>query len=240
MQYERMNRLQPREPLGFDAAPPSLPKEPFILADLVLVAMAIAIAFRGGGPLDAWQFLWVTVCVVTGALLFCVPYLIEHRWKLHRKAIEVLIATEKQSQAIRQALIEMQSLRRDLEPDPETTFAEEREKHEDRQRLLRVERRMEELEYVLATIENHVAPEAAAKADPFAEGLRILGDETNPATEEGLQTSGKQASPLLKKALGKAPGGLPTSLQRIIRGSSNTPKPDTQRGDGNQGSGTTG
>lgn len=58
---------------------PALPKWPFFVSDLLLVGFALAIAFRGDGPLDAWQFFSCFLLVGLGAVLMAAPFVLEFR-----------------------------------------------------------------------------------------------------------------------------------------------------------------
>tara|TARA_B100001248_G_scaffold201492_1_gene155735 strand:- start:19808 stop:21088 length:1281 start_codon:yes stop_codon:yes gene_type:complete len=65
-----------------EQARPTLPKWPFYFGDLLLVSTAILIAFNGGGALNGWQFFWCFASVVSGAVLFVVPFVLEFRGQL--------------------------------------------------------------------------------------------------------------------------------------------------------------
>lgn len=58
---------------------PALPKAPFIIGDVILVLTAILIANSGDGPLEPLSFFWVIICVGMGAVLACLPYIVEYR-----------------------------------------------------------------------------------------------------------------------------------------------------------------
>lgn len=54
---------------------PKLSKFPFIVADLVLIAAAVAIATRSATPITTGPLLAITICVVAGSALLVVPFL---------------------------------------------------------------------------------------------------------------------------------------------------------------------
>ncbi len=54
---------------------PKLPKLPFVIGDLLLIATAAFIALRSPAPIGPGPLLAVTVCVVFGAALLVVPFL---------------------------------------------------------------------------------------------------------------------------------------------------------------------
>lgn len=62
-----------------DHISPKLSRLPFFLGDGLLVGLACFIAIQGRQPLDQWQVLACTVCVVTGAGLGVFPFLLEYR-----------------------------------------------------------------------------------------------------------------------------------------------------------------
>ena len=60
---------------------PKLPKLPFLLGDVVLLAAAWFIADRATGPLDTNTLAAVTACVAVGALLGAIPFLTDYARK---------------------------------------------------------------------------------------------------------------------------------------------------------------
>lgn len=56
----------------------TLPKWPFILGDLLLVATALAIAILGNWQLTDWQVVACVLAVALGAALFVLPYIVEY------------------------------------------------------------------------------------------------------------------------------------------------------------------
>jgi hypothetical protein len=56
----------------------TLPKWPFILGDLLLVATALAIAILGNWQLTNWQVVACVLAVALGAALFVLPYIVEY------------------------------------------------------------------------------------------------------------------------------------------------------------------
>lgn len=56
-----------------------IPKWPFYVADVMLLALAYFIYYLNAGLLDGWTALATLLCVFTGAGFFVVPYLLEFR-----------------------------------------------------------------------------------------------------------------------------------------------------------------
>ena len=56
----------------------TLPKWPFILGDLLLVATALAIAILGNWQLTDWQVVACVLAVALGAALFVLPFIVEY------------------------------------------------------------------------------------------------------------------------------------------------------------------
>lgn len=54
---------------------PKLPKLPFVVGDLLLIATAVIIALRSPAPIGPVPLLAITICMVFGAALLVVPYL---------------------------------------------------------------------------------------------------------------------------------------------------------------------
>ena len=57
---------------------PKITKWPFYVVDAILVISAFIVAFKGGGPLDHWQFFWCFIYISTGAVSFLAPHLLEY------------------------------------------------------------------------------------------------------------------------------------------------------------------
>ena len=55
------------------------PKWPFLLGDAVLVAAAAGVIYRAAHPISQTEILIVSGCVVLGALLGCLPFILEYR-----------------------------------------------------------------------------------------------------------------------------------------------------------------
>ncbi len=70
------------------SVPPALPKWPFLLGDVLLVALAAFVIFRAEGELNSWQIAFCVLGVVVGALLLIAPFIIEFylKQKLHEAA----------------------------------------------------------------------------------------------------------------------------------------------------------
>ena len=62
-----------------DHIAPKLSRLPFFLGDGLLVGLACFIVIQGHQPLDQWQMLACTICIVAGAGLGVLPFLLEYR-----------------------------------------------------------------------------------------------------------------------------------------------------------------
>ncbi len=86
---------------------PTLPKWPFYVGDVLLVGIALLLAFRGGGALDAAQMFWVIGAVGLGAVLFVLPFIIEYRTRIaiaeSGRDAEIWENTERMEAALQQA-----------------------------------------------------------------------------------------------------------------------------------------
>ncbi len=60
----------------------TLSKWPFVLGDVLLVAMALAIAVLGNWQLTNWQVAACVIAVALGAALFVLPYIVEFRVRI--------------------------------------------------------------------------------------------------------------------------------------------------------------
>jgi hypothetical protein len=60
-------------------ASPRLNKLPFLAGDVLLIVVGAWLALRPGPPLDLWHNLLLAGCVLAGAWLAVVPFLVEHR-----------------------------------------------------------------------------------------------------------------------------------------------------------------
>ena len=58
---------------------PKLPKWPFFLGDLLLIAGAVLICFRTSLPLGLWEGTLIAVSIAAGALLAILPFILEYR-----------------------------------------------------------------------------------------------------------------------------------------------------------------
>lgn len=63
---------------------PSLPKLPFIAADIVLVATAAFIAWQAPAPLSSSALIAVVACITFGALLLAVPFIADYAQRENR------------------------------------------------------------------------------------------------------------------------------------------------------------
>lgn len=95
------------------SVPPTLPKWPFFLGDLLLVGLAVFVIFRAEGMLNSWQIAFCVLGVVIGGLLLVAPFVIEFylKQKLH-EATEVE-AIETISRRINTAVGEVMELTRE-------------------------------------------------------------------------------------------------------------------------------
>lgn len=57
---------------------PKLSKLPFIAADVALLAAAFAIAYRGGDPLGTGAIIAICACVIVGAGILVIPFMIDY------------------------------------------------------------------------------------------------------------------------------------------------------------------
>ena len=65
-----------------DDAPLKISKWPFYLGDVLLVAIALAIAILGDWQLSDWQVVACVLSVALGAGLFVLPYLVEYSMRM--------------------------------------------------------------------------------------------------------------------------------------------------------------
>jgi molecular chaperone GrpE (heat shock protein) len=79
-----------------DMLPPKVPKWPFYLSDAILLAAAWFIAWQGTLPLGRWEILGGVVCVLLGACVAVLPFVLEY------KGIARLTEAASLSQAIEQ------------------------------------------------------------------------------------------------------------------------------------------
>ncbi len=61
--------------MNYPEEAPKLPKLPFIIGDIVLIATAAAIAIRSAAPIAPGPLLAITICVVFGSALLVIPFL---------------------------------------------------------------------------------------------------------------------------------------------------------------------
>lgn len=61
-----------------DPIAPKLPKWPFFLGDALLLGMAYFIVYQGKFALGHWELCFVVLCVLAGAVLGVVPFLLEY------------------------------------------------------------------------------------------------------------------------------------------------------------------
>ena len=65
----------------------TVPKWPFLLGNAVLVVAAAAVIYRAAHPISQIEILIVSGCVVLGALLGCLPFILEYR--ATKKLVEI-------------------------------------------------------------------------------------------------------------------------------------------------------
>lgn len=91
-----------------------LPKWPFYFGDLFLVSTAILIAFQSSGPLSTWQFFWCFLSVVSGAVLFVIPFIIEFKAQSSLNHIRFSQLSKDSIQRMEAYVLEIQEIRESL------------------------------------------------------------------------------------------------------------------------------
>ena len=56
-----------------------VPKWPFLIANAVLIIAAAALIFRAAHPISLWEIITATVSVTLGAVLGCLPFILDYR-----------------------------------------------------------------------------------------------------------------------------------------------------------------
>jgi molecular chaperone GrpE (heat shock protein) len=59
--------------------PPKLPKWPFLLGDALLLGLAVVVYLRGAASMGHWEILACALCIIVGAGLSVLPFLLEYR-----------------------------------------------------------------------------------------------------------------------------------------------------------------
>lgn len=74
------------DPMQDQADFPRLPKIPFIIFDVLLVLVALAVAYGSDGPLSPALFFLVVFCIALGSTVACLPFYLE--FKTHARLAE--------------------------------------------------------------------------------------------------------------------------------------------------------
>lgn len=64
--------------MNLPAEAPKLNPLPFIIADIVLILTALLIAYESPSPLSTFPLIAITVCVCVGAVLACLPIILNY------------------------------------------------------------------------------------------------------------------------------------------------------------------
>lgn len=66
----------------------SVAKLPFYLGNLLMIALAVAIAMKGDGSISMESILWCVLCVLVGTVIFAIPFLMDHQTHIRIKERE--------------------------------------------------------------------------------------------------------------------------------------------------------
>ncbi|MEO0794165.1 MAG: hypothetical protein AAFX93_03330 [Verrucomicrobiota bacterium] len=89
---------------------PKINKIPFIILDVILVLIALIIAFSSEGPLTPMRFFWVITSVTLGGVVACMPFYVEFRTLSKLKEYDLSQANTENARRIEAALMGIQEI----------------------------------------------------------------------------------------------------------------------------------
>ncbi len=200
---------------------PKITKWPFYVVDAILVISAFIVAFKGGGPLDHWQFFWCFIYISTGAVSFLAPHLLEY---FAAKSVSENASSD--DSTLRSELEDLKKPLENLSKLEEFTAQAINEVEEKYDNLLN-----EFENYKLTTIENpkQIKPHVVELIQPVVETKEIAPVEIKKTvsiveTKEIAPVQIKENKPLVEKKKKKEPVKKEISSKEIKSKSQPSPK----------------
>lgn len=149
----------------------NLPKWPFYLGNILLVGIAILLAFQAGSQLTTAQFFWSFLCVATGAIIFATPFILEYQGQIRIAEAQSKTIGTQQLKQIDGVLNQMQEV--------QESFTQQTNKQTMSHAML---------DAVLKNLDSRLNSfaESVGSFDTLAQNISALGEITQSAESTGL------------------------------------------------------
>lgn len=149
----------------------NLPKWPFYMGNILLVGIAILLAFQAGSQLTTAQFFWSFLCVASGAVIFATPFVLEYQGQIKIAEAKSKTIGTSQLKQIDNVLSQMQ--------DVQEAFTQQTNKQTMSHTML---------DAVLKNLDNRLTSfsESVGSFDALADNIATLGDITQKTQATGL------------------------------------------------------
>jgi hypothetical protein len=214
----------------------TLPKWPFILGDLLLVATALAIAILGNWQLTDWQVLACVLAVALGAALFVLPFIVEF-WAREQEKSSL---TKPQDTALNEQVEELKA-RTAVMADQLTRLAKAQAEAPkvpsapafDTAALKALEERLDQQAKQLKATEKSLreiktAPAPISDSKPAPESKPLAKPPAKPKAKPIAEPAKTPENPLLKRAIHEKQDRATQAVDRIIEAKpeAKIPKPE--------------
>jgi len=209
---------------------PKTPKLYFIAADVLLVAVAVLIAFRSGTPLPPAAVYAISGCVLVGALLLVLPFLLDYNRRQEmlltdrQNALEALARTT--SSAVEQASIAVSGLSEVADLAQKTLKQADQLPHKLHERISEfkalhdeaVAAELESLQQEVNTLRASEAEKLESAADKIQRAAAELGKLESVVRKHvaTIDDAAKRAEQLITSAASKAVQEVETGIAHAL------------------------
>lgn len=185
----------------------NLPKWPFYVGNILLVGIAIFLAFQAGSQLTTAQFFWSFLCVASGAVIFATPFILEYQGQIKIAQAKSKTIGTSQLKQIDNVLSQMQ--------DVQEAFTQQTNKQTMSHTML---------DAVLKNLDNRLTSfsESVGSFDALADNIATLGDITQKTQATGL-------APVAQKLLEQMGSQIQSIQQQLQAQSASTQSQATSK-----------